>query len=109
MKDELEAEYFGTGYLDSYLGEPFYDEELLALYAREQELIAKYYTIGEECDAEGETDEWYDECALPMADVLAELTLLRRQIATRVGYDSYTDYAWDFSFYRDYTAAQARE
>ena len=104
---ELEEQYFGEGFLQSYLGEPFYDEELLTLYAREQELIARYYTLGEECDAEGETDEWYDECALPMAEVLAELTLLRRQIATRVGYDSYTDYAWDFSYYRDYTAAQA--
>ena len=107
LRGELEEQYFGEGFFQDYLGEPFYDEELLALYAREQELIAKYYTIGEECDAEGETDEWYDECALPMADVLAELTLLRNQIARYVGYDSYTDYAWDFSYYRDYTAAQA--
>lgn len=104
---ELEAQYFGEGFLQSYLGEPFYDEELLNLYAREQELIAQYYDLGAACDAEGETDEWYDECALPMAEVLAELTLLRRQIAERVGYDSYADYAWDFSYYRDYTAAQA--
>ena len=109
MKDELEAEYFGTGYLDSYLGEPFYDEELLNLYAKEQELIAQFYTIGAECEAEAETDAWYDACALPLAEVLAELTLLRNQLARYVGYDSYTDYAWDFSFYRDYTPAQAQE
>ena len=109
MKDELEAEYFGTGYLDSYLGEPFYDEELLNLYAKEQELIAQFYTIGAECEAEAETDAWYDACALPLAEVLAELTLLRNRLARYVGYDSYTDYAWDFSFYRDYTPAQAQE
>ena len=105
---ELEEQYFGEGFLQDYLGEPFYDEALVALYAREQELIAQFYTIGAECEAEGETDEWYDECALPMAEVLAELTALRNQIADRVGYDSYTDYAWDFSFYRDYTADQAK-
>ncbi len=108
LKTELEEEYFGEGYLDDFLGESFYDEELLALYAREQELIGQYYAIGAECDAEEETDEWYDECALPMAQVLAELTILRRQIAARVGYDSYTDYAWDFAYYRDYTPAQAQ-
>ena len=105
---ELEEAYFGAGFLQDYLGEPFYDEALVALYAREQELIAQFYTIGAECEAEGETDAWYDECALPMAEVLAELTVLRNQIADRVGYDSYTDYAWDFSFYRDYTADQAK-
>ena len=105
---ELEEAYFGEGFLQSYLGEPFYDEALLALYTREQELIAEYYAISTECDAGSESEQWYDECALPMAEVLAELTALRNQIAARVGYDSYTDYAWDFSFYRDYTADQAR-
>ena len=104
---ELEAEYFGEGYLQSYLGESFYDEELLALYTREQELIGEYYALGAACEAESETEQWYDECALPMADILAELAIVRRQIAEWVGYDSYTDYAWDFSFYRDYTADQA--
>ena len=108
LKAELEEEYFGEGYLDIYLGEGFYDEALLSLYAREQELIAEYYTIGAECEAESETEQWYDECALPMAQVLAELVLLRGEIARYVGYDSYTDYAWDFSYYRDYTAAQTQ-
>jgi oligoendopeptidase F len=42
-----------------------------------------------------------------MAQVLAELALVRRQIAQWAGYDSYTDYAWDYSYYRDYTAEQA--
>ena len=109
LRGALEAEYFGEGFLLGYLGESFYDEELLALYAREQELIGQYYALGEETDAEMETDAWYDACALPLAEVLAELTLLRNQIARYVGYDSYTDYAWDFSFYRDYTPAQAQE
>ena len=104
----LEEEYFGKGFLQSYLGESFYDEELVALYTREQELIAEYYAISAKCEAESESEQWYDECALPMAETLAELTILRNQIARWVGYDSYTDYAWDFSFYRDYTADQAR-
>ena len=104
----LEEEYFGEGYLQSYLGEPFYDEALVELYTREQELIAEYYALGEGCEAGEGSEAWYDECALPMAEVLAELTLLRNQIARRVGYDSYTDYAWDFAYYRDYTAGQAQ-
>ena len=109
LKTELEEAYFGEGYLDDFLGEPFYDEELLALYAREQELIGEFYTIGAECDAETETDAWYDACALPMAEVLAELTVLRNRLARYVGYDSYTDYAWDISYYRDYTPTQAKD
>ena len=108
LRSELEEQYFGEGFLLDYLGEPFYDEELLSLYAREQELISEFYAIGAECEAESETEQWYDECALPMAELLAELTALRNQIAARAGYDSYTDYAWDFSYYRDYTAGQAK-
>ena len=104
----LEEEYFGEGFLQYYLEESFYDETLLELYTKEQELIAEFYTIGAACEAESDTDAWYDECALPMAQILAELTVLRGQIARYVGYDSYTDYAWDISFYRDYTAAQAK-
>ena len=38
LRGALEAEYFGEGFLLGYLGESFYDEELLALYAREQEI-----------------------------------------------------------------------
>ena len=109
IRAELEEQYFGADFLTDFEGEPFYDEELLALYAREQELIARYYALGAECEAESETDAWYDECALPMADVLAELALVRRQIARWAGYDSYTDFAWDYSYYRDYTREQAAD
>ena len=107
LRAELEEEYFGEGFLEDYGGEPFYDEELLSLLTREQELIAEYYAIGAETTAESETDAWYDECTLPMAQVLAELVILRNQIARQVGFESYTDYAWEVSYYRDYTAAQA--
>ena len=41
-----------------------------------------------------------------LANLLAELVLLRREIAQSVGYDSYRDFAWDFYYYRDYTPEQ---
>ncbi len=106
-RDALEEEYFGAGWFEDYDDGGVYDEELLALMEREQELIGQYYDLSAEAEAESYTDAYYDECALPMAEILAELVLLRQELAAWVGYDSYTDFAWDWYYYRDYTPAQA--
>lgn len=109
LRTELETEYFGEGYFADYEGEGWYDEELVAMLEREQELIGEYYDRSESVTAEYYTDAYFDECALPLAQVLAELTALRQEIAAWVGYDSYTDFAWDYDYYRDYTPDQAAD
>ena len=107
LRAQLEEQYFGEGFFLDYEGEGWYDEALLDLMAREQELVSEYYDLYEDCDAEPETDAWYDALALPLADLLAELTILRQEMAAYLGYDSYTDFAWDWYHRRDYTPAQA--
>lgn len=109
LRAELEAEYFGEGFFLDYDGEGWYDETLLDLMAREQELISEYYALYEDCDADPETDAWYDAQALPLAELLAELTGLRQEMAAYLGYDSYTDFAWDWYHLRDYSPAQAEQ
>ena len=102
----LEEEYFGAGWFDDYEGESWYDDALLTLLEQEQALIAEYFDL----TAAGQTmepEKFYDEYATPMAELLGELTLLRQQIARESGYDSYTDFAWDYYYDRDYTPEQA--
>lgn len=107
LRTELEEEYFGEGFFLDYDGEGWYDDTLLDLLDREQELIAKYYALCDSTDLEPETGPWYDQVAVPLADLLARLTLLRQEMADHLGYDSYTDLAWECYHLRDYTPAQA--
>ena len=102
---ELEEEYFGAGYFDDYEGEGFYDEELMALLEQEQALIGEYYELASDFGL----DAWdyYDQYAVPLARILAELVALRQEMAAWAGYDSYPEFAWDFYYYRDYTPEQA--
>ena len=109
LRGELEEEYFGEGFFLDYEGEGMYDETLIGLLEREQELISEYYAVSDGVEAEYYTDAYFEECALPLADILARLAALRQEIAGYVGYDSYTDFAWDFYYYRDYTPEQAAE
>ncbi len=105
-REKLEEHYFGEGWFDDYVGEGWYDDALVALLEQEQLLIADYYD--KIAEAQGlEEAEFFDAYALPLADLLAELTALRHEIARAFGYDSYTDYAWDWYYYRDYTPGQA--
>ena len=105
-REALEAEYFGAGWFDDYQYGQGYDDTLAALLGEEQLLIADYYDkIAESQDLA--PTEFYDAYALPLAQLLAELAALRQDIAAYSGYDSYTDFAWDWYYHRDYTPAQA--
>ena len=107
LRPELEMEYFGEGFFEAYEGEGWYDETLLELLEREQELVSEYYAHSAQVEMGTYTEEYFDEYALPMAQLLAQLVELRQQIAGYVGYDSYVDFAWDYTYYRDYTPEQA--
>ena len=106
-REELEEEYFGEGWFDDYDGESWYDDELVSLLEQEQILIAEYYDLTAEAYELGE-EKFLDAYAEPLAELLAELVLLRQELAGSVGYDRYTDFAWDFYYYRDYTPKQAK-
>ena len=107
LRGELEAEYFGEGYFLDYEGEGFYDDTLMDYLEQEQALVSSYYDLSDSVQAEYYTEAYFDECALPMAEVLAQLVALRQELAAYVGYDSYLDFAWDYYYYRDYTPVQA--
>ena len=102
-RDALEEEYFGEGWFEDFEGESILDEELVALLEQEQQLIAHYHDTF--ADARGED---YAFEGMPLAQILAQLVNLRRDIARTAGYDCYTDFAWDYYYYRDYTPTEAR-
>ena len=107
LRGELEEAYFGEGWFEDFDGGGMYDETLLEMMAREQELIAEYFDLTNTVEAEYYTDAYFDECAQPMAQILAELVLLRQDLAQWIGYDSYADFAWEYYYYRDYTPQEA--
>ena len=109
LRQELEEEYFGAGYFDDYEGEGWYDETLVELMEREQELVGEYYAHTAQIGADVYTDAYFDEYALPMAELLAQLVALRQELAAWAGYESYADFAWEYYHYRDYTPDQAEE
>ena len=108
LRAELEEEYFGEGWFESYDdGGGMYDETLLDMMAREQALVAEYYELSNAAQAEYYSDAYFNECAQPMTEILAQLVLLRQELAAYLGYDSYADFAWEFYYYRDYTTREA--
>ena len=111
LRDELEEEYFGEGYFESYDDtESFYDEELMALMEQEQALEARYYELSAESqELEYYSEEYFAEYTLPMTEILAELIGVRQELARSAGYGSYPEFAWDYYYYRDYTQQQAED
>lgn len=124
--DDLEKEYYGTGYFMDYSGTSPYTDELVRLYQEEARLVLEYQTLmgaatvtmySEEVDAvaylaENADDEYnYIECSRQYyekygalcSELYAELVKVRHDIAEELGYDSYIHYAYD-EYDRDYTA-----
>ena len=108
LRSALEEEYFGGGWFEAYDDGGVYDETLVGLMEQEQALVSEYYDlVGSGGDLE--PDAWLDEYTQPLADLLARLVVLRRELSDWAGYESYTDFAWDFYYERDYTPAQAQD
>lgn len=109
-REELE-EYFGEGFFDSYENEEtLWDESFTALLEEEARLQTKYYELSAQAaDYPEDTEGYYDACADGMASLLAELIAVRQEIAEYCGYPDYPQFAEDFYFYRDYTAAEEEQ
>ncbi len=101
-------DFFGPGFLEAYEGDGLYDDTFIAMLEQEQDLIAQYYAL-----SDGAADlEYYSEASFaalfdPLTELLARLTALRQDIAAYAGFDSYTDFAYAYTYGRDYTPVQA--
>ena len=110
LRAELESEeYFGAGYFDYYEGESLYDDYFMDLLDQETALINQYYDLSSQALEAADYEEYYGVYGEQMAQVLAELVPLRQEMAWYAGYDSYTEFAYDWYYYRDYTYLQAIE
>lgn len=128
---QLDKEYYGGDYLIYYTGESYYNDELVALYQREAELILEYQTLigAPTIEIDGETvyvedylntyaddsvkyyaalELYYNKYGKLAGEIYVELIKTRHQIAAMTGYDSYIDYAYD-DYSRDYTPDDVRE
>ncbi len=109
IREELERGYFGEGFFESYDGESIYDDAFLTLLEQEAQLQSEYQQIlAAGGDMETYSEAFLDQNAEPLAQVLVDLVLVRRQLAQETGYENYSDFAYDFYHYRDYTAQQAK-
>ena len=111
-REKLEQEeYFGEGFFDSYEDEEtVWDETFTAMLEEEARLQTRYYELSAQAaDYQDDTQGYYDACADGMASLLAELIAVRQKIAEYCGYSDYPQFAEDFYFYRDYTAAEEEQ
>lgn len=109
MREKLESDLlFGEGFFDGYDGENPWDGEFLKLLEQENTLVSRYYEITGEIQEEPGSEEFYARWGTELAQLLVELITVRREQAAYWGYGSYTEYAWDVSYTRDFTPAQAQ-
>lgn len=100
--------YFGEGFFDDYDGEAVWDETFTELMTREAEILDRYYAVYDESSAvEYASEEFYTQYAPRIAEIYVELVVLRQQIADYMGYKTYSQFAYDFYYSRDYTPVQA--
>ena len=125
----LEEEFFWEGFLEEY-GEDcaVTDDACVALLQRESALVAQYYALMLDPTIRMDGDEVklndyltyagsYDYTrALTLfceqyngrfAEIYTELVMLRKELALRLGYDTYEQMQFEYFFGRDYTPEQA--
>ena len=107
FRQELEREdLFGAGFFDAYMGESVWDPEFTAMMEEEAALIAAYYSLYEQLIGENPGSVGYDDVAMEMAELYAELVLLRQQQADHSGYNDYRNFVYEFYYDRDYKPSQ---
>lgn len=104
-----------SGYREAYIAEVGEENALMyedyepmtgeqkELYDREKALQDEYRVLMSEKYGS------YAETAAAVAPLYVELVKLRTQIAQSYGYEDYVTYAYESSYYRSYTPAQAAE
>jgi oligoendopeptidase F len=130
LRSALEEQYFGEDFFASYDSDGVYsDARTVALLQQESELQAQYVALQNDPAIEwnGSTRSvsellenavtadlyyevlgaYYDAYGAQAGEIYIKLIQTRRELAGRLGYGSYADYAYDALYYRDYTPAQA--
>ena len=104
LREELEVEkYFGEGFFDSYEGDSLWDETFTELMNQENALVDQYYDLTAKLESDTAATEM--DYVGQIEAVFANLVKVRQDIAEYAGYESYPDFAYEFYFYRDYSAA----
>ncbi len=108
--EELEVEeHFGEDFFDAYQGESIWDETYTELMQQEADLTSQYYEIvGNGASMNPYSPGYYQIYGTKLENVYLELVKVRQAIARHRGYDNYIDYAYDETYERDYTCAQAQ-
>ena len=132
IRDALESDYFGEGFFLGYDSDGIYSNpKVVELMQQEADLQAQYMALTSDMTVtyEGEEllftealagaqsyDEYYALIDLycekynPLAaDLYIRLVKTRRALAQELDYGSYADYAYENTYYRDYTPAQAEQ
>ncbi len=109
FRERLETdEYFGEDFFDDYEGDSFWDDTFTAMMEQEADLEAQYYDLSTKAlDVEYYSETFFNGYGQEMAQLLVELVALRQKIAAYAGYDNYLDFAYDYTYGRDYTPEDA--
>ncbi len=128
--EQLAVESFGEGYVDAIIGNEGYDSSVQSLLDREEQLTLEYDNLAATFSILDNGTRWtyadilndlslsYDEyyrlydayCAelnRQAGNIFLEQLPIRAEIASRLGYENYSDYCYD-NYGRDYTPADAK-
>lgn len=96
-RSKLEEDVFEEDFFLDYDDENAWDEAFTELLRQEAELQNEFYALTSE------------ETASPqeLAELLADMVVLRMDMAEHWGSESYADFAWEFYYDRDYTPEEA--
>ncbi len=108
LKNELEAEeYFGAGFFDAYSGQSLWDETFTQLMEQEMKLQNEYDALSAQAlEYSSYSGLLSSSVGLQMEQLLVEMVALRQEIAQYAGYDDYLQFAYDFTYSRDYQPEQ---
>lgn len=125
----LEEEFFWEGFLEEYgEGSTVTDDACVALFQRESALVSQYYALMLDPTIRMDGDEvklndyltyagsydytraltlFCEQYNRRFAEIYVELVKLRKELALRLGYDTYEQMQFEYFFGRDYTPEQA--
>ena len=127
LRDALEEAYFEEGFFEFYDENRIYSkDEVVALMQKEADLEAQYMDLqndmtitwqGREQSVDELLDDpdlsynelvavyraYYNKYSPLCADLFAKLIRVRKEIAKEVGMESYADFAYTYTYERDYT------
>lgn len=129
-RNSLEQSYFGEGFFDTYDDyEVYTNETYLSLAQEEENVLAEYRALIAEPTIEYEGEEqsfwellntenysqyidvlraYYDKYNPLVGEKYLQLVRIRKQMAEALGYDSYAEFCYDYTYGRDYTPEQGR-